>query len=51
MDGVLFPFLSVVEINSANSPPAKFVYKLEKIEVNVDMPDSHFAMPATAPSK
>ncbi|MBC8106937.1 MAG: hypothetical protein H7Z14_10135, partial [Anaerolineae bacterium] len=51
VDGVMFPFTSVVEINPPNAPAQKFVYKIDKIEVNPDMPDQRFAMPTTAPSK
>lgn len=51
VDGVLFPFTSVVEITTPNAPPQKFVYKIDKIEVNSDMPNDHFVMPTTAPSK
>lgn len=51
VDGVMFPFTSVVEITTSNAPAQKFVYKIEKIEVNPDMPNEHFAMPTTAPSK
>jgi hypothetical protein len=51
VDGVMFPFTSVVEITSPTAPPQKYTYKVETIEVNVDLPDTHFAMPTTAPSK
>ena len=51
VEGLTFPFTSVVEMTAPNGQVQKFVYKVDKIEINPDLPDEHFKMPTTMPSK
>jgi outer membrane lipoprotein-sorting protein len=44
VDGLTFPFTSAVEITAPNGQTQKFVYKVEKIEINPDLPDERFKM-------
>lgn len=49
VDGVKFPFLSVVEVKSPQGN-GKYTFKVEKIELNKPVESTHFEMPATMPT-
>ena len=51
VDGLTFPFTSVVEVVLTNGQKQQYTYKVEKIEINPDLPDEQFTMPTTMPSK
>jgi hypothetical protein len=49
VEGLKFPFKSVVEVNSAQGN-GKYTYSVEKIELNKPMDNTRFEMPAAMPA-
>jgi len=49
VDGLMFPHLSTVEVKDPNGQSGKYIYKVEKIDVNPVLEDEHFKMPSEPP--
>jgi outer membrane lipoprotein-sorting protein len=51
VDGLTFPFVSKVEVITPSGQKQRYTFKIDKIEINPDLPDEQFKMPTTMPSK